>query len=93
MMESYTFPKEIDFPRYNTKCSGENETLRGIFRVVFGFPLHFMLYLGGLLFGQCRTTGGDAAPPICGLETTPPTRGQYTYSEGEEPAILPHPHS
>ena len=25
----YTVPKEIDFPRYNTKCSGENKILRG----------------------------------------------------------------
>ena len=39
-----TVPKVIDFPRYeyNTKCSGENEILRGIFRVVSRFPLHFM---------------------------------------------------
>ena len=28
------------------KCSGENLILRGIFHVVSGFPLHFMLYLG-----------------------------------------------
>ena len=33
-------------PRYNTKCSGENEIRRGIFRLVSCFPLHFVLYLG-----------------------------------------------
>ena len=31
-------------PRYNMKCSRENVILRGIFNVVSGFPLHFMLY-------------------------------------------------
>ena len=41
-----TVPKVIDFPRYNTKCSGEHEILRRIFRLVFRFPLHFVLYLG-----------------------------------------------
>ena len=40
----YTVPKVIDFPRYNTKCSGENEILRGIFRAVSRFPLQFVLY-------------------------------------------------
>ena len=30
----YTVPKVIDFSRYNTKCSSENEILSGIFRVV-----------------------------------------------------------
>ena len=45
---SYTVPKEIDFPRYNMKCSGKNAILRGIFHVVSGFPLHFMLYHGNL---------------------------------------------
>ena len=44
----YTVPKEIDFPRYNMKCSGKNAILRGIFHVVSGFPLHFMLYHGNL---------------------------------------------
>ena len=29
-----TVPKAIDFPRYNMKCSGGNEILRGIFYVV-----------------------------------------------------------
>ena len=27
---------------YNTKCSGENEILRGIFRVLFRFPLRIV---------------------------------------------------
>ena len=40
--------KVIDFPRYNMKCSGGNEVLCEIFRVVFGFSLHFMLYRGNL---------------------------------------------
>ena len=34
--------KVIDFPRYNTKCSGENAILREGFHVVSCFPLHFM---------------------------------------------------
>ena len=38
----------IDFPRHNMKCSGENETLSGIFHVVSRFPLHFVLYKGNL---------------------------------------------
>ena len=45
---AYTVPKEINFPRYNMKCSGENIILRGIFHVVSCFPLHFMLYRGNL---------------------------------------------
>ena len=36
----------MDFTRYNTKCRGENETLRGIFRVISRFLLHFVLYHG-----------------------------------------------
>ena len=44
----YTVPKEIDFPRYNMKCSGENVLLRGIFPVLSRFPLHFLLYRGNL---------------------------------------------
>ena len=32
------------FPRFNTKCSRENELLCGIFWVVFRLPLHFVLY-------------------------------------------------
>ena len=39
-----TVPKEIDFPRYNMKCSRKNVILRGIVHVVSCFPLHFMLY-------------------------------------------------
>ena len=37
-----TVPKVIDFPTYNTKCSGENKILRGIFRIVSRFPIHFV---------------------------------------------------
>ena len=44
----YTVPKEIDFPRYNMKCSRENVILRGMLHVVSGFPLHFMLNRGNL---------------------------------------------
>ena len=32
------------FPRFNTKCSRENELLCRIFWVVFRLPLHFVLY-------------------------------------------------
>ena len=42
----FTVPKVIDFPRYNTNCSGENEILREIFRVVSHFPLYVVIYLG-----------------------------------------------
>ena len=42
--EAYTLSKEIDFPLYIMKCSGENVILHGIFHVVSCFPLHFMLY-------------------------------------------------
>ena len=35
-----TVPNVNHYPRYNMKCIGENETLRGIVR----FPLRFMLY-------------------------------------------------
>ena len=52
----FTVRKVIDFPRYNTKCIGDNEILRGIFHVVYCFPLHFVLYISRkfwLLFGQC----------------------------------------
>ena len=44
----HTVPNVIDFPRYNMKCSGGNEILRGIIRAASRFPLHFMLYLGNL---------------------------------------------
>ena len=43
-----TVSKVFDFPRYDMKSSGENETLRGIFHVVSRFPLHFMIYRGNL---------------------------------------------
>ena len=54
-----TVPKEIDFPRYNIKCSGENLILRGIFHVVSCFlctTFHAILWKFGLLFGQCGPT-------------------------------------
>ena len=40
--------RQVDFPRYNMTCSRGNVILRGIFHVVSGFPLHFMLYRGNL---------------------------------------------
>ena len=43
--QPYNGPKVIDFPWCNTICSGENEILCGIFRVV-SRSLHFVLYLG-----------------------------------------------
>ena len=46
----YTVPKEIDFPQFNMKCSGENVILCGIFhvcRMMFSI-LHFMFYRGNL---------------------------------------------
>ena len=57
----YTVPKVIDFLRYNTKCSGENEILFGIFRVVSRFLLHFVVYFGNLdyvldIVGACNFT-------------------------------------
>ena len=57
---SYTVPKDINFPRYNMKCSGENVILRGIVHVVSCFPLHFMLYHGNLDYfsdSDCINTG------------------------------------
>ena len=54
---TYTVPKEIDFPRYNMKCSGENVILRGIFRVLSCFPLHFLLYRGNFDCFSNRVTG------------------------------------
>ena len=47
-LHHYTVPRVINFPRYNTKCSGEFETLRGIFLLVSCFPVHFMSDLGNL---------------------------------------------
>ena len=39
--------------------SGENEILRGAFRLVSHVTVHFVLYLGnfGSLFGQCTHIG------------------------------------
>ena len=52
-VRKYTVPKAIDFPRYNTKSSGENEILRGIFRVISRFQPFFVLKRKfDLLFGQ-----------------------------------------
>ena len=47
---AYTVPKEIYFPRYNMKCSGENLILRGKVHVISDFSLHvyFMLYRGNV---------------------------------------------
>ena len=39
----YTVPKVIDFPRYKMKYRGENVILRGIFHVVFHFPLKYLV--------------------------------------------------
>ena len=48
-------------PRYNMKCSRENVILRGIFNVVSGFPLHFMLYRENLdcFSNRVRVMGGS----------------------------------
>ena len=46
-MFSYTVPKVIDFPRYNTIYSGENIKYF-VYCIVSSFPLHFVLYLGNL---------------------------------------------
>ena len=55
----YTVPKEINFPRYKMKCSGENELLCGILHVQywsisFSSTFHVISRKFGLLFGQCR---------------------------------------
>ena len=47
-------------PRYNTKCSGENEILRGIFCVVSCFPLHFALYV--LMYSALPKGSGRPCP-------------------------------
>ena len=41
----YNVQKEIYFPRYNMKCSGENEILQGIFCVVSPFPQYISCYI------------------------------------------------
>ena len=64
MIPDYTVPKVIDFPRYNTECSGENEILRGIFRVVSRFPLHLVLFrlpYCNLVIFQSEEPGGGGA--------------------------------
>ena len=55
-----TVPKVIDFPRFNLKCSEENQIQHGIFQVVSRFPLHFMLYRGNLDYFL------DSVRPHCG---------------------------
>ena len=37
---------QSDFLRYKIKFSGENKILRGIFHVVYHFPLYLMLHRG-----------------------------------------------
>ena len=65
-------PKGNRFPRYNTKCSGENEILRGIFREVSISPLYFV-YLGGAVSAApgnlCRWIGVHEA---CQVHRVPP---------------------
>ena len=49
---AYTVLKEIDFPRYNMKCSGEDVILRGIFHVVHVYTtFHVISRKCGLIFG------------------------------------------
>ena len=60
----YTVPKLIDFQRYNTKGSEEDEILRRIFYVVSRFPLHSFHVISrkfGLLFEQCTVSSN---PPF-----------------------------
>ena len=61
-------PKVIHVTRYNMKCSGENETLGGIFHVVFRFPLHFMLYRGK--FDYCLDSGKERRKARCAYTYT-----------------------
>ena len=60
----HTVPKLIDFPRYNTKGSGENEILLGIFRVVrvYRFSLHVKLYLRNFDY-FLKSVGPGRGPP------------------------------
>ena len=44
-LHNYTVPKEIDFPRYNMKCSRENVILRGIFHVVYHVFIYISCYI------------------------------------------------
>ena len=60
------FPKEIDFPRFNMKCSrpGKRDTMRNIScSIMFSTTFHVISRTFGLLFGQCvknlvNTIGG-----------------------------------
>ena len=50
------FPKEIDFPRFNMKCSrpGKRDTMRNIScSIMFSTTFHVISRTFGLLFGQC----------------------------------------
>ena len=56
LVAEYTIPNEIDFPRYNMKCSGENvcSTMRNIScSIMFSTTFHVISRKFGLLFGQC----------------------------------------
>ena len=62
-LELYTVPKEIDFPRYSTKCSGENEILRGIFRVAPRF-LYISCYISEIWITFCTVYSRDGEKVI-----------------------------
>ena len=68
-----TVPKEIDFPRYNMKCSGENVILRRIFHVVSCFPLHYMLLYIAEIWITFRTVcmASLASKEYCSIEVPP----------------------
>ena len=51
----YTVPKVIDFPRYRTKCSGENEILYVLISCIsFSSLFRVISRKFGLLFGQFK---------------------------------------
>ena len=57
----YTVPKEINFPRYKMKCSGETRYCAEYFMYIvqywsisFSSTFHVISRKFGLLFGQCR---------------------------------------
>ena len=70
-------PKIIDFPRYYTKFSGENEILRGVLRIVSNFSLHFVLYIGNLnsFLDRCEVQRSHHQQPtqrkVCTVECLP----------------------
>ena len=55
----HTVPKLIDFPRYNMKCSGENEKLCGIFHVVSRFPLYISCYFAEIMITFWKVHGPE----------------------------------